>query len=277
MAGRYVRRKTAKRITLDQRTYLTCRQGQWLKHQRVGGDVADILAGRSYWIELRISPQVARRMMESAGLSDWTALVAEARDAGMIWGYFVAGRLARERAWSSFRAAPRAWPSPRSQRDRVLMAMPMSVANCCCVIPKRNRNWRNSFLSMSGLLKDKHTARHISTQIRLDLGCLIGYRNSALNSAHQPNKMAPAVSREEVQQGPDTPRKELTVKDSGPPAVAPVPPPARLPQPVARCPRCSSPLHYNRNRSMLCCALGVSCGWVQRIVPRLIISGGPEP
>lgn len=47
-----------------------------------------------------------------------------------------------------------------------------------------------------------------------------------------------------------------------------IPFPAKHPQPVARCPQCGNPIHYNRTRSTLLCAAGLSCGWVKRIAQK---------
>lgn len=66
MTGKYRTPKRAKRVTLSEDRYLRCISGRWWLYKRV--KIANSTEGETAWLKSPLSPQVARRLMLTAGI-----------------------------------------------------------------------------------------------------------------------------------------------------------------------------------------------------------------
>ena len=66
MAGKYPRRHQDRKITLDADRYLRYQGGRWRFYQHVA--VANSPGGEYAWYPRPISPHLARKLMEQAGI-----------------------------------------------------------------------------------------------------------------------------------------------------------------------------------------------------------------
>lgn len=66
MAGKYPKRHQARKITLHADRYLRYEGGRWKLYQHV--QVANSPSGERAWYPRPISPQLARKLMDQAGI-----------------------------------------------------------------------------------------------------------------------------------------------------------------------------------------------------------------
>lgn len=66
MASKDTKRHQARKITLDADRYLRCERGRWKLYRRVL--VASSPSGDYAWYPRPISPQLARKLMDQAGI-----------------------------------------------------------------------------------------------------------------------------------------------------------------------------------------------------------------